>query len=74
MICHHPDQLRHRSQEFTHATESFTDGAALDDMLAWPEISTPPEPAPESTNDNQELTLRRSNRIRHPPNRFLPDV
>ena len=74
VIRRHPDQLRHRSQELAHATESFTDDAALDDMLAWPELSTPLEPPPSSTNDNQGRTLRRSNRIRHPPNRFLPDV
>ena len=38
VIRHHPGQLRHRSQELAHATESFTDGAALDDMLGWPEF------------------------------------
>ena len=58
MIRHHSDQLRHRSREFAHATDSFTDGAGLDDILAWPELSTPLEPTPSSTNDNQGLTLR----------------
>ena len=40
VIRYYPDQLKYRSQESTHATESFTKGAALDDMLAWPEINT----------------------------------
>ena len=73
VIRRHPDQLRHRTQECTHNTESSTDDAASDDMLAWPEISTPPQRAPSSTNHSQGTTLRRSNCTRHPPNRFLPD-
>ena len=44
-----------------------------DEMLPWPDIPTPQESVSHPTNSNSRTVPRRSNRTRHPPDRFLPD-
>ena len=68
----HPDQLRHRSKDWTPVSES-SQMDSDDEMLPWPDIPTPQESVSLPTNSNSRTVPRHSNRTRHPPDRFLPD-
>ena len=68
----HPDQLRHRSNDWTPVSES-SQMDSDDEMLPWPDIPTSQESVSHLTNSNSRTVLRRSNRTRRPPDRFLPD-